>query len=216
MGHPGFQQLVHERTVDRHTAVTGRFAGVHHQLLPERPSLIVGVRQPMRPPEQLAAPFAYPHPLDGQQRPRCDGAELGDHRGNLRRGPDRDDHQRNVDIAAEESSPVTLAVRGAVDTQKDCTTGESLSIQEIAHCAVCGQSADTLLAAHIDRELDRVVGADVEQVIAADQTGPFQCDQTVAGHRDHLVDQAADLRLDVDRGDRHRRVLGQAQRLVGT
>ena len=88
-------------------------------------------------------------------------------------------------------------------------------MQQIAHRAVRGQPADALLASHINGELDGVAVVGVEHVVAADQPCAFQCHQAMTGHRDDVVDQGADLRFDVDRGDRHRRVLGQAQRLVG-
>ena len=40
-------------------------------------------------------------------------------------------------------------------------------MQQVADCAVRGLTADALLAADIDRELDGVVGADVNRIVAS-------------------------------------------------
>src|SRR6185312_16349146 len=123
---------MHQRTMDRYAAVGGGFAGMHHEFLPQRTTLVVVVRQSMRSSDRLAATFAQPDPLDGQQRAGCERAEFGYRRGHARGGPNRDDHQRNVDVAAEERRPVTLTVCGAVYAQKDCATRESLPMQQVA------------------------------------------------------------------------------------
>ena len=75
-------------TVNGQAAMPGAFAGVHHHLLPERPSLVVGCRQPVRPRERMAVPFAQPYPLRGQQRRGKIAADFGDRGKDLRRTAD--------------------------------------------------------------------------------------------------------------------------------
>ena len=214
------QQPLDDGAVDRQLVMYGAFGGVHHQLLPQGAPVFIGRRQLLRTREKLTVAFTQSDSFHSQQRVGHQGGEFGCGGGHLRHRADADDHQRNVDIAAEEAGAVALAMRSAVDAEKHYGAGKSVPMQQLAHRVLGRLAADALLTAHVDGEFRgvAVVAVEVAQRVGAqlrgDQPGTFQGQQSAVGHRGHVVDQRPDLRLDVDRGDRHRRILGQAQRYV--
>lgn len=188
--------------------------------MPQGASLVIGLRQLLGAGEQLAVALAQPHPFDGQQRVRQCCGEFHCGHGNLCRRSDGNDHQWNIDVAAEEPGPAAPTVCRAVDAEQHCGTCESMSMQKLADGVVGRRPGNPHLAAGVDGELGgiSVSAVDVAEFLGAavpgDQSRPFQGHQAAVGHRCDVVDQGADFRFDVDGGDGHRRVLGQAQRLI--
>ena len=137
--------------------------------------------------------------------------QLGQHRLHLGRAADGDEHDRHVDVGAEEPGAAALSVHGAVHPEEHRRPGEPVPVQQIADRVVGGRAVDAAPSPDVEGQLDRV--AAVGQV-AAEQSGALQGDQAAGRHLDDVVDQCADRRRGVDGGDRDRRVLGQRQRLV--
>ncbi len=86
-------------------------------------------RKLRRAGEQSTVAFAQLHPFDGEQWPGEPGLQFGDRRLHGVRGPDADDHHRDVGIAADEAGAASLAVRGAVDAEEHCGAGEPVAVQ---------------------------------------------------------------------------------------
>ncbi|OOK84591.1 hypothetical protein BZL29_0845 [Mycobacterium kansasii] len=213
-------QSVNQRAVDRQALMVGRLGGVHHQLLPQVASLVIGRRQLLWAAQQLAVAFAQPHPFDGQQRVGHEAGEVDSGGRHLRNRTDGNDHQWNIDVAAEEARPETFAVCRAVDTEKHCGSGESVPIQQFANGIAGSGSVDPHLTADVDGELGGIavvvfqLAQRVGAAVPGDQPGAFQRHQAAVGYRCHMVDQTPDLRRDVDGDNGDRRILGQAQRSV--
>ncbi len=99
--------------------------------------------------------------------------ELTEHGVHLGTGPEPDDHERYLGVAAEEPGASTLPVRGAVHSEEHGGPREAALVQQIAHRTVGRNSTDPVMAADVDGQLADV-GDRRRRRLAADQLGPFQ------------------------------------------
>ncbi len=149
-------QPANQCAVDRCAVVVGGLGGVDHQLLAQCAAAAVGGGQRRRPRQQPTVAFAHLNALDGCQRLVQHRFQLGQHLLHLGCGADSDEHDRHVDVAAEEPGAAALTVHGAVDAEKHRRAGEPVSVQHVADRVVGGRAVDAVLPADVEGQLDRV------------------------------------------------------------
>ena len=149
----GVAQGANELGVHRMAGVARLLARVDHELLPHAEARRVRARQSLG-----SASFA-PSRLQTRMRSSVmsgrleQASEAGQHRGDATALADRDDHERNAGVAAEERGAVANAVRGAVDAEQDRGPGDSRLVQQVDDGLVGGRPVGALLAADIDGQL---------------------------------------------------------------
>jgi hypothetical protein len=127
----GTAQCVDELVEERAAAVAGLLSGVDHQLLPDAESRGVGAGDAAGLGELDAIAFADADALERNERLRELCAELGEHGGDAVAVTDRDDHQRDTLVAADEACALAGAVGGAVDAEQHGGTGDAALVQQV-------------------------------------------------------------------------------------
>ena len=127
----------------------------------------------------------------------------------MRRAADSDDHEWDIEIAAEEVCATTHPVDDAVDPDQHGDADEVMPVQQVADGVERGGAVDTAVAADVHGQLDLVVTVrQRHHRVTSQKPGALQGDQPTAGHLGDHVGQVADRRCGVDSFDRHRGILG--------
>jgi len=215
-------QPADDRAVHRLPVVQRGLGCVDHQLVPQRQAALVGAGQGGRRAQQLSVPLADPDPLQCQQRPPQQAAELGQHPADACARADGDEHHRRPGVAAEERGPLALPVRGPVDAEQRGRPGDAAPVQQVAHGHESRHPVHALLAPQVDGQLGLFVHL-IEQRhrldlagcgVAAQQPRPLQGNEPGPGDPRGRVDQWLDPGAAVDRDRGERQVLRQGQRPV--
>src|SRR3954467_7278275 len=151
----GLAQTADELGVLRPPVDARLLAGVDHQLLPQRQAGLVRIEHVTRLAPGPAVALADAHALERHERSLQQPIELRERRGDRVTRPDRDDHERNRGVAAEEPRAPPRAVRGAVDAQEDARARGAVAVEQVDDRDERGLPARPLLAAPAGGPLPR-------------------------------------------------------------
>jgi hypothetical protein len=177
--------------------------------------MVIGPLSLFRVVDELPVALAYANPLQGEQRPPHQAAQLGEHRADPVAGVYRDDHHQDLGVAAEELSALAAAVRGPVDSRQDGGAGDAAAVQQFADHLEGGHAVDTVVAAEEESQLGGFAGVvhDPDGVdLVAEEPCSFQRDQAMISELQGLVQHRFDVRPGIDRDRGQRQVFRQSQR----
>ena len=217
-GGVGLAQATDQRGVERLAGVARLLAGVDHELLPDAQAGVVGLGHMRWLGEPGAVALADAHALERHQWAREQRGQLARGRCDRLARADGDDHQRHIDVAAEEARALPDAVDGAVDAEQDRGAGDGVALQQLDDRLVGGPAADALLAPDVDGELGRLVQV-LGQADPADAPGeharPLERDQPAGGQALDRRQDSLDALAGVDGHADDRQVLGEGEQALG-